>query len=267
MRPSLLIIIMDFLVSSLLLFVSGPGTRDEGVASRAAARGPTAAETAPEFAPAAILDMEQQWAREYQQQLAETKISSQAEALSLMESRGRDLSAARAQLEGQLAQQGAELARKQQNLAQLADTLGELRGERARQDEALQATRQQAAALTAEKSAVAATRDALAAAKAETERKLQEAEARRQELAAQALLLRQRIAEQADLIHRQTLTLASQQQAIRDDLAEADVRARMAAQASDATRRARATQIIENDGSLDELRTRAAELAVLITGR
>ena len=218
MRPSLLIIIMDFLVSSLLLFVSGPGTRDEGVASRAAARGPTAAETAPEFAPAAILDMEQQWAREYQQQLAETKISSQAEALSLMESRGRDLSAARAQLEGQLAQQGAELARKQQNLAQLADTLGELRGERARQDEALQATRQQAAALTAEKSAVAATRDALAAAKAETERKLQEAEARRQELAAQALLLRQRIAEQADLIHRQTLTLASQQQAIRDDL-------------------------------------------------
>jgi hypothetical protein len=218
MRPSLLVIIMDFLVSSLLLFISGPGMRSDGLPRQGAARGPTAAETAPEFAPAAILDMEQQWAREYQQQLAETKISSQAESLSLLELRGRELTAARAQLEGQVAQQGAELARKQQNLAQLTDTVGDLRAERAQQEAALQATRQQATALAAEKTAVAATRDALAAAKAETERKLQEAEARRQELAAQALQLRQRIAEQADVIHRQTQTLASQQQTIAGDL-------------------------------------------------
>ena len=52
MRPSLLVIIMDFLVSSLLLFVSGPGTREEGLPTRGVTRGPTAAETAPEFAPA-----------------------------------------------------------------------------------------------------------------------------------------------------------------------------------------------------------------------
>ena len=84
MRPALLVIIMDFLVSSLLLFISGPGSREEGLPRRSAARGPTAAETAPELAPAAILDMEQQWSREYQQQLAETKISSQAESLSLL---------------------------------------------------------------------------------------------------------------------------------------------------------------------------------------
>ena len=218
MRPSLLVIIMDFLVSSLLLFISGPGSREDGLPSRSATRGPTAAETAPEFAPAAILDMEQQWSREYQQQMAETKISTQAEALSLMELRGRELTAARAQLEGRVTQQGAELERKQQNLAQLNSTVDSLQAERARQDAALQTTRQQAATLAEEKNAVAATRDALAAAKAETERKLQEAEAHRQELAAQALLLRQRIADQADVIRRQTLTLASQQQAIRDDL-------------------------------------------------
>ncbi len=218
MRPSLLVIIMDFLVSSLLLFVSGPGTREEGLPTRGATRGPTAAETAPEFAPAAILDMEQQWAREYQQQLAETKISSQAEALSLMALRGRELTAARAQLEGQVTQQHADLEQKQQNLAQLSSTVGDLRAERARQDAALQATRQQAATLADEKSVVTAARDALATAKAETERKLQEAEAHRQELAAQALQLRQRIAEQADLLRRQTQTLASQQQTISDDL-------------------------------------------------
>jgi len=218
MRPSLLVIIMDFLVSSLLLFVSGPGSREEGLPSRAAVHGPTAAETAPEFAPAAILDMEQQWAREYQQQLAETKISTQAEALSLMEQHSRELNATQTRLEGQVLQQGADLERKQQKLAQLNSTVDNLQAERARQDAALQATRQQAATLADEKSAVAATRDALAAAKAETERKLQEAEARRQELAAQALQLRQRIADQADQIHRQTLTLASQQQTIAADL-------------------------------------------------
>ena len=219
MRPSLLVIIMDFLVSSLLLFVSGPGSREEGLPSaRSAARGPTAAETAPEFAPAAIQDMEQQWAREYQQQLAETRISSQAESLSLMELRGREQTAARAQLETQVAQQSAELARKQQNLAQLTDTLGDLRAERERQDAALAATRQKAAELAAEKAATATARDALATAKAETERKLQDAEARKQELAAQSLQLRQRIAEQAEMIHRQSQTLASQQQTISEDL-------------------------------------------------
>lgn len=218
MRPSLLVIIMDFLVSSLLLFVSGPGSREEGLPRRGATRGPTAAETAPEFAPAAILDMEQQWAREYQQQLAETKISTQAESLSLMELRGRELTAARARLESQVAQQNAELERKQQNLAQLSGSLEKLRAEREKQDAILQSTRQQAATLAEEKAATAAARDALATAKAEVERKLQDAEARKQELAAQSLQLRQNMAEQAAVINRQAQTLASQQQTIRDDL-------------------------------------------------
>ncbi|MCX7009200.1 MAG: hypothetical protein NTY53_18465 [Kiritimatiellaeota bacterium] len=211
MRPSLLVIIMDFLVSSLLLFVSGPGSREEGLPRRGATRGPTAAETAPEFAPAAILDMEQQWAREYQQQLAETKISTQAETLSLMELRGRELTAARAQLESLVVQQNAELERKQQNLSQMSGALETLRAERERQEAALQATRQQAATLAEEKNVTAA-------AKAEIERKLQDAEARKQELAAQAAQLRQNLADQSALIHRQAQTLASQQQAIRDDL-------------------------------------------------
>ncbi len=218
MRPSLLVIIMDFLVSSLLLFVSGPGAREEGLPRRSAARGPASAATAPEFAPTAILDMEQQWSREYQQQLAETKISSQAETLSLMELRGRELTAARAQLETQVAQQGADLERKQQHLAQLTSTVGALRTERERQDAALAATRQQAATLAEEKHALATAREALASAKAETERKLQETEARKQDLLAQATQLRLNLAEQAAVIHRQTQTLASQQQTIREDL-------------------------------------------------
>ena len=217
MRPSLLVIIMDFLVSSLLLFVSGPGAREEGI-SRRATRGPTAAETAPEFAPAAIVEMEQQWTREYQQQLAETKISSQAEQLAALDTQGRELTAVRARLEDQVVQQASELDRRQTAIANLSE-------ERARQEAALEQTQQQAAKLAQEKNVVAAARDAvqqyaeqLAAAKAETERKLNLAEAQRQEVATQAAQLRQRLAEQAATIQRQTETLASQQQTIREDL-------------------------------------------------
>ena len=217
MRPSLLIIIMDFLVSSLLLFVSGPGAREEGI-TRRTTRGPTAAETAPEFAPAAIVEMEQQWTREYQQQLAETKITTQAEQLAALDAQGRELTAVRARLEDQVVQQASELNQRQ-------TTIANLREERARQAAALEQTQQQAAKLAQEKNVVAAARDAvqqraeqLAAAKAETERKLNLAEAQRQEAATQAAQLRQNLAEQAATIQRQTETLASQQQTIREDL-------------------------------------------------
>lgn len=224
MRPSLLVIIMDFLVSSLLLFVTGPGGREEGLGRRAA-RAPAATEAAPEFAPAAVVEMEQQWTREYQQQLAETKISTQADQLALLDARGRELAAAHAQLAGQVARQNTELERRQGAMTHMTATIGALHAEQAREEEALQAMRRQAELLAQEKNTVMAARDvvqqraaALAAAKAETERKLQEAEARRQELAEQAALLRKRLAEQTETIRRQTDTLASQQQTIREDL-------------------------------------------------
>lgn len=224
MRPSLLVIIMDFLVSSLLLFVSGPGSREGGVAQRAI-HGPTAAETAPEFAPAAVVEMEQQWAREYQQQLAETKISTQAEQLAALDARGRELAAARAHLSEQVAQQSSELNRRQTAITQMTMSIAELRAERARQDAALEQTKQQAAKLAEEKNTVSAARDALqqqaeqlAAAKAATEKKLSETEAQRQTAAEQAAQLRRRLTEQTVTIQRQNETLASQQQTIREDL-------------------------------------------------
>jgi hypothetical protein len=224
MRPALLVIIMDFLVSSLLLFISGPGAREEG-APRRAVRGPTTVETAPEFAPAAVAEMEQQWTREYQQQLAETKISTQAEQLAALDARGRELAAARTRLEEQVWQQSSELDRRQTAITQLTLSIAELREARAQQDAALEQTRQQAAQLAQEKDAVAAARDALrqraeqlAAAKAATEKKLGETEAQRQALTEQAGQLRQRLTEQAVTIQRQTETLASQQQTIREDL-------------------------------------------------
>ena len=224
MRPSLLVIIMDFLVSSLLLFISGPGGREEGVARRSA-RPPVTAEGAPEFAPMAIVEMVQQWTREYQQQLAETKISVQADQLAMLDARSRELAALRALLEAQVTRQEGELERRQEAMTQMTATIGNLREEAAREEAALQATRRQAEALAQEKTAVTAERnavqqraEALAAAKAETERKLQETEAQRQETAEQALQLRKRLAEQAETIHKQTETLASQQQTIREDL-------------------------------------------------
>jgi len=50
--------------------------------------------------------------------------------------------------------------------------------------------------------------------------------------------------------------------AARDGVAEAEVRARCAAQASDEDRAARATLVVRNDGSLDDLRGRALRVAM-----
>ena len=213
MRPALLVIIMDFLVSSLLLFISGPGVGLAPEARRAAAW-----EAASEFSSAAVLEMEQQWAREYQQLLAETRISTQADQLSLLTSRSRELAEARARLENQVVAQGSELDKRQA-------AIGDLQNQRARQEAALRATQDQVqvlardkTALTTEKEEVERRAAQLAAAKAEIERLLREAEAKKMELLGQSQQLRTRVAEQAETIRKQTETLASQQQTIQQDI-------------------------------------------------
>ncbi|MCX6998083.1 MAG: hypothetical protein NTV49_13625 [Kiritimatiellaeota bacterium] len=213
MRPALLVIIMDFLVSSLLLFISGPGSGPAADARRAAAW-----EAAAEFSPAAVFDMEQQWGREYQQQLAETRLSAQADQLTLLTSRGRELAEAGARLENQVAAQSGELDKRQSAIA-------ELRDQRARQEAALRVTQDQVQVLARDKTALAAEKEdvqrraaQLAAAKAEIERLLREAEAKKMELLGQTQQLNSRVAQQAETIRQQTATLASQQQTIQQDI-------------------------------------------------
>ena len=207
MKPALLVIIMDFLVSSLLLFIGGPGMPAE--VRRPVSRTPVA-EVAPEFAPAAMFEMEQQWAQEYQQQLAAARLARQAEQLAALTGHARTLAQHKAQLESRVTAQSVQLTESQAAIAAL-------RNERARQDEALRQEQDVRQALTSE-------RDAVIAQKADVARRLQEALRQQSALTGEAGQLRTRLGRQEETIQRQNEALASQQEALQrelHDLAEA----------------------------------------------
>ncbi len=68
MRPALLVVIMDFLVSSLLLFVSGPGEGGPGVSGRRPGSPPA---SAPDLA--GHCSVERLWQAQYQEQFREMR--------------------------------------------------------------------------------------------------------------------------------------------------------------------------------------------------
>ncbi|MEI8243415.1 MAG: hypothetical protein WCI17_09130 [bacterium] len=208
MKPALLVIIMDFLVSSLLLFIGGPGMPAE--VRRPAARAPVVVDAAPEFAPAAMAEMEQQWALEYQQELAAARLATQAEQLTAVTGHARTLIQHKERLETRIATQDAQLTESQTAIAALHT-------ERARQDEALRQEQGTRKTLTAE-------RDAVAAQKADVARRLQEALSQQNALAEQAGQLRARIGRQEETIQQQNETITNQQAFLQRelrDLAEA----------------------------------------------
>lgn len=201
MKPALLVIIMDFLVSSLLLFISGPGVPSR--IRRPAAKAPVAV-AAPEFAPAAMLEMEQQWAQEYQQQLAAARLATQAEQLAALTGHAHMLAEHKERLENRVTAQEAQLTENQTAMAAL-------RAERARQEESLRQAQEARQALAAE-------RDAVAAQKADVARRLQEALSQQNALAEQALQMRARLVQQEETIQRQSETLTNQQAAMQREL-------------------------------------------------
>ncbi len=201
MKPALLVIIMDFLVSSLLLFISGPGLPAE--VRRPAVRAPVV-ESAPDFAPAAMFAMEQQWAQEYQQQAAAAHIAAQADQLAALSGRARALAENKEQL-------ASRVAARESQLSESENALANLRSERARQDDALRQAQESRTVLQSE-------RDAVAAQKAEVARRLQETLDQKSALAEQAQQMRTRISQQEATIQKQNDTLASQQAALQREL-------------------------------------------------
>jgi hypothetical protein len=214
MKPALLIIIMDFLVSSLLLFISGPGLPAE---VRRPARRLPLVEVAPEFAPAALLAMEEQWAQEYQQQAAAARLSAQADQLSALSGHAQTLAEQKAQLATRVATQERQLAESQNAMTALHNERTRQeeswRTELARQAETLRQTQETRATLLTE-------RDAVTAQKADVARRLQETLEQKNVLAGQAQQLRTRLDHQEATIQKQNETLASQQAALQRELHE-----------------------------------------------
>ena len=157
MRPSLLVIIMDFLVSSLLLFIEGPG---QGRPEKGELGGASYAE---EFSPAAVAGMEADWAREYQAELTAFRFVSQKHEISNLVARVEQVSAAKAAEAARAAELDAELGKTQSDLNARQRDLQALVDEKAgltHQVAALDQTLSERGKLLAEREVALATRDA-----------------------------------------------------------------------------------------------------------
>ncbi|MBU0715265.1 MAG: hypothetical protein KJ964_07910 [Verrucomicrobia bacterium] len=127
MRPAILIIIMDFLVSSLLLFITGPDNWQVAAGAGARATAP-----APDFAPAAIADMEALWMRESQDALISHKLLTQEKTIAQLNRKSSDLEFVKSSLETTLTGQRQELQTRQQELEQKAKEAEVLKQEQQR---------------------------------------------------------------------------------------------------------------------------------------
>lgn len=224
MRPALLVIIMDFLVSSLLLYVSGPGNLARTVSGRTR---PVSLEPLPaaQFSPAAITALEAQWQREYNEQIKDVKLLTQQKQISNSLETNRALAEQKSGLESRVADLRAELVQRQAVVSNMAQNIGELKEQQVLTEAELKRIRTETEALAREKDKIAAgkadleqTVKKLVEVKSQTEQKLKEADLKQNELAGRAEKLQGRIIAQAETISKQNETIARQQQTIGGDL-------------------------------------------------
>src|SRR5258708_34469461 len=100
MRPSILIVMLDFLVCSLLMFVVGTG----GSRTQSATSTPAVHE---EFSATAMQSQQEEWNRDYEQQTLLTKLQAETTA--------------KEQLQARLSETSATLASREANLKAVAE--------------------------------------------------------------------------------------------------------------------------------------------------
>ena len=131
MKTSILIVMLDFLVCSLLLFVIGTGGEHTQFATAAA---PAVHE---DFSPAAMQAQQEEWNREYEQQTLLTQLNTET--------------AENEQLRARLTETSATLAAREQNLKALAEEKARVEQARAQTEQALSNVETQLVQATAER--------------------------------------------------------------------------------------------------------------------
>jgi len=169
MKPSILVVMLDFLVCSLLMFVVGSG----GQQSRFASSAPAAA-VAPEFSPAALQVQQDEWNRDYEQQSLLAQLGTQTAEADQLRVRLQQTSTTLADREANLQALTAEKARVEQARAQTAQALATVEGqltrvsaERARLQQEGDAAKKQLAGLQVELTGLQAEQAKLQQEKAE----------------------------------------------------------------------------------------------------
>lgn len=121
MKVSILVVILDFLVCSLLLFVIGTGGKQTQFATSAEPKAARA--TAEEFAPAAIQAQQDEWNRGYEQQEILTKLNTETTENEQLRARLNQTSATLAAREANLKSVSEEKTRVEQAKAQTEQAL------------------------------------------------------------------------------------------------------------------------------------------------
>jgi predicted nuclease with TOPRIM domain len=120
MKPSILVVMLDFLVCSLLLFVIGTGGQQTQFATSA----PPAVHA--EFSAAALQAQQEEWNRDYEQQALLAKLETTTSEKDLLRSRLTETSATLAAREANLAALTAEKARLEDAKQQTDQTLAKV---------------------------------------------------------------------------------------------------------------------------------------------
>ena len=140
MKPSILIVMLDFLVCSLLLFVIGTGGKQTRFATSAA---PAVHE---EFSPAAIQAQQEEWNRDYEQQALLTQLESETAEKEQLRARLNETSAMLAAREANLKALSEEKARVEQAKAQTEQALSNVETQLTRVNTERQKLQQEGAA-------------------------------------------------------------------------------------------------------------------------
>jgi len=133
MKPSILVVILDFLVCSLLLFVIGTG----GSQTRFATSAPPAPAVHEEYSPAAIQEQQEDWNRDYEQQSLLAQLHSQKTE--------------NEQLRSQLNETSATLAEREANLKSVSEEKAQVEQAKAQTEQALSTVSAQVTRLSAER--------------------------------------------------------------------------------------------------------------------
>ena len=196
MIPSILVVMLDFLVCSLLLFVIGTGGKQTQFATAA----PAAPAVHEEYGPAAIAAQQDQWNRDYEQQLLLTQLHSQ--------------STENEQLRGHLTETAATLANKEQALRAVTEEKARVEQAKAQTQQALRVVETKLSTTETKLTQVSGDREKLQQEHLATTENLAKLQGNLTSLQAQQTRLQQ---EKADLQQRAKqldMTVASQQATI-----------------------------------------------------
>ena len=195
MKPSILIVMLDFLVCSLLLFVIGTGGKQTQFATSA----PAAVHE--EFSAAALQTQQEDWNRDYEQQALRAQLN--------------NTTTENEQLRGRLTETSATLAAREANLKALAEETARVERARTQTEQALTTVASQLAHATAEQAKLQQEGDAAKESLAKVQTELTGLQTQQSQLQQEKTQLEQHAQQLGQTVASQQATISTLSQEVR----------------------------------------------------